>query len=143
MRRKIAKGARATNKTTVPQLDKEKTMPIIRKEQIIARRNETGRRVLCQKCMSDRDFQKIARKEILLRLTVEQLYSQGNIIFCDGCDINIYHFVSALEEKKPEESSELHLPEEESKPEDSSVHQLSAEEISPPKPASTATQAEA
>jgi len=109
-------------------------MPIIRKEQIIAKRNETGRRVLCQKCMTDQDFQKIARNEILLRLTVEQLYSQGNIIFCDGCDINIYRFVSASEEKKPEKSSEVHLPEEELKPEESPVHHLSAKEISPKKP---------
>lgn len=106
-------------------------MPIIRKEQIIARRNETGKRVLCQKCMSDRDFQKIARNEIMLRVTIEQLYSKGNIIFCDGCDINIYRFISALEEKKPEESSEVHLPKEEVTPEESPVPHLSVEEIPP------------
>ena len=109
-------------------------MPIIRKEQIIARRNATGRRVLCQKCMTDQDFQKIARNEILLRLTIEQLYSQGNIIFCDGCDINIYSFVTALEEKKPEESSELHLSDEDAKPEQSPVLDLSAEKIPPKEP---------
>lgn len=109
-------------------------MPIIRKEQIIARRNETGRCVLCQKCMSDRDFQTIARNEILLRVTIEQLYSQGNIIFCDGCDINIYRFVSGLDEKKPEESSEVHLSEDEAKREESPVPHLSAEEIPPKEP---------
>jgi hypothetical protein len=109
-------------------------MPIIRKEQIIAKKNQTGRRVLCQKCMSDRDFQKIARNEILLRVTIEQLYSQGNIIFCDGCDINIYRFVSALEENKTEESSELHLSEEEVKPEGPPVPHVSAEEIPPQEP---------
>jgi hypothetical protein len=109
-------------------------MPIIRKEQIIARRNATGRRVLCQKCMTDQDFQKIARNEILLRRTIEQLYSQGNIIFCDECDINIYRFVSALEEKKPEESSELHLSDEDAKPEQSPVLHLSAEKMAPKEP---------
>ena len=109
-------------------------MPIIRKEQIVARKNENGRRILCQKCMNNGDFQQIARNEILLRSAIQKLYGQGNIIFCDGCDINIYRFVSASEEKKPEESSELHLPEEESKPEESPTPDLSAEEVPPEEP---------
>ena len=106
-------------------------MPIIQKEEIIARRNETGRRIKCKKCMNDRDFQQMARNELLLRATVEQFYSKGNIIFCDSCNINLYSFIFELEEKKLEETPVSPLSEGEINPEETPVSPLSEGEINP------------
>ncbi|MGB6279184.1 MAG: hypothetical protein WBF55_06020 [Syntrophobacteria bacterium] len=121
-------------------------MSIIQKEEIIARRNETGRRIKCKKCMNDRDFQQMAKNELLLRATVEQLYSKGNIIFCDACNINLYSFIFELEEKKLEETSvspssegEINpeefpvppLPEVKTNPEEAPVPSLPEVEINP------------
>ena len=121
-------------------------MPIIQKETIIARRNETGRRIKCKKCMNDRDFQQMAKNELLLRATVEQLYSKGNIIFCDACNINLYSFIFELEEKKleetpvspssegeinPEEFPVPPLPEVKTNPEEAPVPSLPEVEINP------------
>jgi len=106
-------------------------MPIIQKETIIARRNETGRRIKCKKCMNDRDFQQMAKNELLLRATVEQLYSKGNIIFCDACNINLYSFIFELEEKKLEETPVSPLSEGEINPDEFTVSPLSEGEINP------------
>jgi hypothetical protein len=106
-------------------------MPIIQKERIIARRNETGRRIKCQKCMNDRDFQQMAKNELLLGVTVEQLYSKGNIIFCDNCNINLYSFIPELEGKKLEEAPVTPLPEGELNLEEAPVTPLPEGEINP------------
>jgi hypothetical protein len=106
-------------------------MPIIKKEAIIARTNETGRRIKCKKCLNDRDFQQMARNELLLRATVEQLYSKGSIIFCDRCNINLYSFIFELEEKKLEETPVSPLSEGEIDPEETPVSPLSEGEIDP------------
>lgn len=97
-------------------------MPIIQKETIIARRNETGRRIKCKKCMNDRDFQQMAKNELLLRATVGQLYSKGNNIFCDNCNINLYSFIFELDEKKLEEAPVPPLPEREINPDEFPMH---------------------
>ena len=104
-------------------------MPIIQKEIIIARKNETGRRIKCKKCMNDRDFQQMAKNELLLGATVEQLYSKGNIIFCDSCNINLYSFIFELKEKKPEEAPVSPLPEGEIIPEEFPASPLPEGEI--------------
>ena len=104
-------------------------MPIIQKEIIIARKNETGRRIKCQKCMNDRDFQQMAKNELLLGATVQQLYSKGNIIFCDNCNINLYSFIFELEGKELEEAPVPPLPEGEINPEEAPVPPLPEEEI--------------
>ena len=97
-------------------------MPIIQKEIIIARKNETGRRIKCKNCMNDRDFQQMAKNELLLGATVQELYSKGNIIFCDNCNINLYSFIFELEGKNPEEAPVPPLPEEEINLEEFPMH---------------------
>jgi len=84
-------------------------MPIIQKEDIIAMRDESGQRILCNNCMSEQDFQKIARKDIILRGTAEVLYRKGNLIFCDECDINIYRLIIKSDQKEAEKAPAPHL----------------------------------
>ena len=101
-------------------------MPIIQKENIIAIRDESGKRVLCSNCMTEKDFQKVARSDIILRAIVEALYRKGNIIFCDECDINIYRLIIKSDQKEAEktpapqlvEATEQELRPEEFLPED-------------------------
>lgn len=84
-------------------------MPIIHKENIIATRDESGRRILCNNCMSEEDFQKVARTDIILRGTVEVLYRKGNVIFCDECDTNIYRLIIKSDPKQAEKAPAPHL----------------------------------
>ena len=72
--------------------------------------------------MNDRDFQQMAKNELLLRATVEQLYSKGNIIFCDACKINLYSLIFELEEKKLEETPVSPLSEGEINPDEFPMH---------------------
>lgn len=85
---------------------KEVNMPIIDQKEIIARMEEGGKSIVCKNCMSDIDLQQIARNEIMLRGTIEDLYDKGKIIFCDSCDINVYRFISAAESIEAEQSTE-------------------------------------
>lgn len=73
-------------------------MAIIDKEEIIARKGQSGKQIVCRNCMSDKDLQQIARNEILLRGAIDDLYGKGKIIFCDSCDINIYRLISSAEQ---------------------------------------------
>ena len=66
----------------------------------------------------------MAKNELLLRATVEQLYSKGNIIFCDACKINLYSLIFELEEKKLEETPVSPLSEGEINPEEFPVPPL-------------------
>ena len=85
---------------------KEVTGFIIDQEEIIARMEEGGKSIACKNCMSDIDLTQIARDEIILRGTIDDLYGKGKIIFCDSCGINLYRFVSELESIEAEESTE-------------------------------------
>lgn len=73
----------------------------------------------------------MARNELLLRATVEQLYSKGSIIFCDRCNINLYSFIFELEEKKLEETPVSPLSEGEIDPEEFPVSFVSEGGINP------------
>lgn len=85
---------------------KEVTGPIIDQEEIIARMEEGGKRIVCKNCMSEIDLKQIARNEIMLRGTIDDLYGKGKIIFCDSCDINVYRFICALESIEAEDATE-------------------------------------
>ena len=82
-------------------------MAIIDKEEIIARKGQKGRQIVCRNCMSDMDLQQIARNEILLRGTIDDLYGKGKIMFCDSCDINIYRFISSTEQLETQKSADI------------------------------------
>ena len=75
-------------------------MPIIEIEDILARRDEAGRPVSCKNCLSEKDLQQIAYNEIMLRGTIEDLYREGKIVFCDSCEINMYRFISSAEKNE-------------------------------------------
>ena len=106
-------------------------MPIIHKDSIVARRDEAGKRILCKNCMNDRDFQHVARNDIVLRSKIEILYRKGNIIFCDNCDINIYRLIIESENKESQEASAPHLSGEEQEPEVAPAPHLPEEEKEP------------
>ena len=91
-------------------------MPIISKESIFAMRDKGGKRILCKNCMSDRDFQHVARNDIVSRNKLEILYRKGNIVFCDGCEMNIYRLIIESKDKESQEASAPHLPAEEKEP---------------------------
>ena len=86
-------------------------MAIIDKEEIIARKGQSGKQIVCRNCMSNEDLQQIARNEILLRGTIDDLYGKGKIIFCDSCDTNIYRFISSAEQLETKKSADITSPE--------------------------------
>jgi hypothetical protein len=107
-------------------------MPIIQKENIIAMRDESGQRILCNNCMSEQDFQKVARSDIILRGTVEVLYRKGSLIFCDECDINIYRLIIKSDQKEAEKAPVAHLvepTEQEIRPEELLSEELLPEDL--------------
>ena len=82
-------------------------MAIIDKEEIIARKGQNGRQIVCKNCMRDIDLQQIAHNEILLRGAIDDLYGKGKIMFCDSCDINIYRFISSAEQQDTQASADI------------------------------------
>lgn len=86
---------------------KETTMAVIDKEEIIARKGQNGRQIVCKNCMRDIDLQQIAHNEILLRGAIDDLYGKGKIMFCDSCDINIYRFISSAKQQETQESADI------------------------------------
>ena len=82
-------------------------MAIIDKEEIIARKGQNGRQIVCKNCMRDIDLQQIAHNEILLRGAIDDLYGKGKIMFCDSCDINIYRFISSAEQLETQKSADI------------------------------------